>query len=131
MRKPGLLLLSSLFATVLAGCAAAPSQDEVERSVDQASVQQVPDMPQEWAMAADSGSVQTGWIESFNDAELTALVIEAQANNRDLAAAAANVDRAQALARQAGAALVPDVSLAASGARTGIREGLQLSERLI
>ena len=119
MRKPGRLLLSSLFAIVLAGCAAAPSQDEVERDVDQASDQQVPDVPQKWAMVADSGTVQTGWIESFDDAELTALVIEAQANNRDLAAAAANVDRAQALARQAGAALVPDVSLAASGARTG------------
>ena len=89
MRKPGLLLLSSLFATVLAGCAAAPSQDEVERNVDQAAEQQVPDMPQKWAMAADSGAVQTGWIESFNDPELTALVIEAQSNNRDLAAAAA------------------------------------------
>ena len=119
MRKPGLLLLSSLFATVLAGCAAAPSQDEVERNVDQAAEQQVPDMPQKWAMAADSGTVQTGWIESFNDPELTALVIEAQSNNRDLAAAAANVDRAQALARQAGAALLPDVGLTASGARTG------------
>ena len=123
MRKLGRLLLSSLVATVLAGCAAAPSQDEVEQDVDQAADQQVPDVPQKWAMAADSGTVQTGWIESFDDADLTALVIEAQSNNRDLAAAAANVDRAQALARQAGAALVPDVSNpCASGARTGVAD---------
>ena len=36
--------------------------------------------------AQDSGAVQAGWVETFDDASLTALVIEAQANNRDLGA---------------------------------------------
>ena len=114
--------LPVLLAAVLAGCAAAPSADQVEQDVDSAVQQQAPVAPMEWNALAESGTVQAGWIESFNDSVLTALVIEAQANNRDLAAAAANVDRAWALARQAGAALTPDVSLSAAGARSGIAE---------
>lgn len=111
-----------LLAIVLAGCAAAPSTEQVEQDVDAAVQQQVPLAPTEWNALAKSGTVQAGWIESFNDPVLTALVIEAQANNSDLAAAAANVDRSWALARQAGAALTPDVSLSAAGARSGIAD---------
>ncbi len=109
----------AVLATVLAGCGTAPSQEQVEQDVDQAVQQQAPAAPTEWGAAAGAGTVQAGWIESFNDPALTALVIEAQTNNRDLAAAAANVDRAWALARQAGAALTPNVSLSASGGRSG------------
>jgi len=109
----------AVLATVLAGCGTAPSQEQVEQDVDQAVQQQAPAAPTEWGAAAGAGTVQAGWIESFNDPALTALVIEAQTNNRDLAAAAANVDRAWALARQAGAALSPNVSLGASGGRSG------------
>jgi NodT family efflux transporter outer membrane factor (OMF) lipoprotein len=96
-----------------------PPQEQVEREVGEAAQEQAPDTPTEWQMAAESGAVQAGWVEAFNDASLTALVLEAQANNRDLAAAAANVDRAWAFARQAGAALAPDVSIAAGANRTG------------
>ena len=122
----------------LAGCGVTPSQEQVEREVGEAAQEQVPAAPSQWEADADSEAVQAGWIESFNDPALTALVIEAQANNRDLAAAAANVDRAWALARQAGAALTPDVSLAATRAQAGtgdsavssvadLRLGLQVS----
>jgi NodT family efflux transporter outer membrane factor (OMF) lipoprotein len=97
----------------------APSQEQLEQDVDQAVQQQAPDAPSSWDTAAQAGTVQAGWIDSFNDRVLTALVVEAQTNSRDLASAAANVDRAWALARQAGAALTPDVSLTASGARSG------------
>jgi NodT family efflux transporter outer membrane factor (OMF) lipoprotein len=96
-----------------------PPQEQVEREVGEAVQEQAPKTPTQWQMAAESGAVQAGWVETFNDASLTALVLEAQGNNRDLAAAAANVDRAWAFARQAGAALAPDVSIAAGAARTG------------
>jgi NodT family efflux transporter outer membrane factor (OMF) lipoprotein len=76
-------------------------------------------LPEQWGTQSDAGVVQAGWIEIFNDPALTRLVTEAQTNNRDLAAAAANVDRAWALARQAGAVLSPDISLAATGGRSG------------
>lgn len=108
-----------LITVALAGCAAAPSQEQVERDVDESVQQQAPEVPTEWGALAESGTVQAGWIESFNDPALTALVIEAQANNLDLAAAAANVDRSWALARQAGANLGADVSLSRSASQTG------------
>ena len=115
--RPGFSMVG--LAAVLAGCGTAPSQEQVEQDVDQAVQQEAPAAPSSWDTAAQAGTVQAGWIDSFNDPALTALVIEAQTNNRDLAAAAANVDRAWALARQAGAALTPDVSLTASGSRAG------------
>lgn len=119
MQIPKLSLAVVLLAGGFAGCGVAPTQEEVERDVSQATQEQAPTTPTQWVAAAESGTVQAGWIESFNDPVLTELVIEAQANNRDLAAAAANVDRANALARQAGAALAPEVSLAGGAARTG------------
>ena len=118
MLAPERILVLILVAGGLAGCAT-PSNEQVETEVNQAAQQQVPATPPEWLMVAESGEVQAGWVESFKDPELTALVIEAQENNRELAAAAANVDRAWALARQAGAALVPSVGLTGGAARAG------------
>ncbi|MEO1325757.1 MAG: TolC family protein [Pseudomonadota bacterium] len=117
---PNKVLIASTATVVLVAGCVTPSNETVERQVDDAAAEQVPDTPSAWSMAAESGAVQTGWIKSFNDSALTALVIEAQSNNRSLAAAAANVERAQALARQAGAALVPEVGVTGGGARGGV-----------
>lgn len=119
MLAPKLGLPIAVLAAVLAGCGTAPSQEQVEQDVDQAMQQQTPATPTGWSNSAEVGAVQAGWIESFNDPALSTLVVEAQSHNRDLAAAAANVDRAWALARQAGASLRPDVGLSASGAQSG------------
>lgn len=51
------------------------------------------------------------WIAQFNDAELTALVSEAIANNRDLLAASARVDQAEAVARMNGSSLYPSLGI--------------------
>jgi NodT family efflux transporter outer membrane factor (OMF) lipoprotein len=106
-------------AAVFIACGVTPTQEEIERDVSQATRQQAPETPVQWQTAAESGIVQAGWIESFNDPELTALVIEAQANNLDLAAAAANVDRAWSLARRAGAALSPNLGVTGGAVRAG------------
>ncbi|MGB5277515.1 MAG: TolC family protein [Gammaproteobacteria bacterium] len=111
--------LNLVLVVALVGCGGAPTQEQVEQDVDQALKSQPPTMPEQWGTVVESGTVQAGWIESFNDPALTALVIEAQKNNRDLLAAATNVDRAYSLARQAGAALKPEVSLAVTGTRSG------------
>lgn len=50
-----------------------------------------------------------GWWRDFGDSEMTALIDEALASAPDLAAAAAQVRRANAMAQQAGAALLPSV----------------------
>jgi NodT family efflux transporter outer membrane factor (OMF) lipoprotein len=117
----------AFLAAGLAACA--PSQQKVEAEVAEAARQRAPGAPTQWERAADSGVVQAGWIESFRDPALTALVIEAQANNRELAGAAANVNRAWALARQAGAALAPDTTLSAGAARSGGVGGSRPSAR--
>ena len=115
--RPGFSLAG--LVVVLAGCGTVPSQEQVEQDVDQAVQQQAPAARTEWGAGAEAGSVQAGWIKSFDDPALNRLVIEAQTNNRDLAAAAANVDRSWALARQAGANLGADVSLSRTASQTG------------
>ena len=122
MQAPERFLVLILVVAGLTACAT-PSVEQVESDVSQAAQQQVPATPAQWQMAAESGEVQAGWVDSFNDPELTALVIEAQENNRELAAAAANVDRAWALARQAGAALVPSLAVTGGGVRSGSPSG--------
>ena len=109
----------TIVACLLTACGAAPSREAIEADVNQAVESETPVLPEQWGTQSDAGVVQVGWIEIFNDPALTRLVTDAQTNNRDLAVAAANVDRAWALARQAGAVLSPDISLAATGGRSG------------
>lgn len=117
MLRVGLPMLA--LGALLTACGAAPSREEVEADVDRAVESEAPVAPVRWGATKEAGAVQIGWIDSFNDSALTKLIVEAQANNRDLVAAATSVDRAWALARQAGAVLSPDISLAATGGRSG------------
>ncbi len=119
MRKSEFGLPIAIIAGLLTGCGTAPSHDATEADVDQAVEGESPAAPEDWGAESGTGSVQVGWIESFNDPALTNLVEEAQSNNKDLAAAAASVDRSWALARQAGAALSPDISLSAGASESG------------
>ncbi len=119
MRMSRFDLPIAIIAGLLTGCGAVPSHEAMEADVDQAVKGESPAAPERWGAESGTGSVQIGWIDSFNDPALTSLVEEAQSNNRDLAAAAASVDRSWALARQAGAALNPDISLSAGGAQSG------------
>lgn len=105
----------------------ASSPSEINAQVDEAVAKAAPDVPGDWRSPADADAIRVGWIDSFDDATLTALVAEAQANNRNLAAAEANVQRARALARQAGAALTPDVLLSVGADRSARLGGDQTS----
>lgn len=83
-------------------------------------------VPPSWSMFASSESIQANWIAQFNDPILSALVLEAQQHNRELQTLAANIDQSKALARQAGAALLPNVNLNLSNNRHsegGVRTG--------
>ncbi len=116
------LVTVALVGGLLSACVA-PSQTEVETGVDRAASDALPEISPAWRAAGGAGPVQVGWIAAFNDPVLSALVAEAQANNLDLAVAAAGVQQAQALARQAGASLTPDVNLTAGSARSGQLQG--------
>ncbi|MEM1036260.1 MAG: efflux transporter outer membrane subunit [Pseudomonadota bacterium] len=101
---------------ILSACASTGTTEDTATAT-QASL---PELPNTWAMAQERvGDVEVGWIASFQDPVLTALVEEAQSNNKNLQAAAASVDRANALARQAGAALSPSVTGIAGASETG------------
>jgi NodT family efflux transporter outer membrane factor (OMF) lipoprotein len=104
----------------ITGCSLTSTQQEISSAV----TAERPETPSTWTAVQESvGEVQIGWIEAIGDEALTALVREAQANNKDLRAAAANVDRSWALAKKAGAALTPSIDLAAGGDRSGFVDG--------
>ena len=78
-------------------------------------------VPTEWsAPAGDQGAVDQAWLETFGDPQLEALAAEAlNMQNPNLRLLAAQVDRANAAARIAGAALQPTVALGADLSGTG------------
>ncbi|WP_432735279.1 TolC family protein [Maridesulfovibrio sp. FT414] len=103
-----ILFIALSAVLVLSGCKREYTTAETTASINGTKTSE----PGQWAVgAADSGQVRDGWIKDFNDPMLDSLVAEAMKNNPDLQAAAARVDRANALARQAGAELSPTVSL--------------------
>ncbi|QYJ08333.1 efflux transporter outer membrane subunit [Qipengyuania flava] len=123
MSKPPFKLVSAVaMATLLAGCSTVRAVND-ERA-EALAAESVPPVPDQWTSVRERvGPVDVGWIAAFNDPVLTALVEEAQRNNRNLQAAAASVRRANAFARQAGAPLLPSVGLSADAARTEVFEG--------
>jgi NodT family efflux transporter outer membrane factor (OMF) lipoprotein len=97
--------------TILEGCVL--SQDIPDPALD---------IPGRYNAAANTGSVAPptlDWWCGFGSHQLTQLMEEAQRANLDIAAAVARFKQADALARQAGAALLP--SLSTSGQETYLR----------
>lgn len=78
-----------------------------------------PALPAHWAAPDSPGpaAIAPDWWRSLGSAELDALVQTAQAQSLDVAAAAARLRRAEATARQAGAALLPAVNATADASR--------------
>jgi NodT family efflux transporter outer membrane factor (OMF) lipoprotein len=102
-----------LAACLVAGCALKPppERDEVRREA-------LPNLtaPAQWtANGKAPGAVAAGWLATFQDERLEALVREALANNPDLRVAAARVEQAAGYAKLAGATLYPQVNVMARG----------------
>ncbi len=119
IRVSPLVLLAAFAAVLLSGCAMLTSRNAVETAVSDARATEASVAPERWAAGVGTQDVRVGWISSFDDPALMALVEEALTNNRNLQASAAGLDRAQALAIKAGAALTPSVDLTGSAARSG------------
>ena len=130
------IVLCSAAALSITACASVASIEEA----GSAARESLPQTAEAWRAGEDNaGAVEVGWIAAFDDPVLTALVGEAQVHNRNLQVAAANVERSRALARQAGAALTPNVNLAFGASeggavertsRTGFSTGLALNWEL-
>jgi NodT family efflux transporter outer membrane factor (OMF) lipoprotein len=122
MRNLRLSVSTLAIAVLLSGCGTTSEVVNQEaKSIAQSSVGNV---PTDWAAVGNRvGDVQIGWVDALGDPVLSKLVDEAQANNRNLQASAANVDKSWALAKQAGAALSPQVNLSAGGGGSGNGDG--------
>jgi len=112
---PRLLVLATLAPTaclLLLGCAL-KKQPTPQETRDEALSHA--EIPPEWAAPSVPGSVADGWLDSFGDARLRALVEEAIAHGADLRIAAARLQQAEAHARIAGAQIYPAVDLMMRG----------------
>lgn len=100
-------VLSGLAMLFLHGCAdQVATYEEATASRGAAMAEQVPDT---FAAMAEQGTVDDGWIKSFNDPVLMQLTDEALAANPGLKIARARVDQANALTRQVEAGLKPTI----------------------
>jgi multidrug efflux system outer membrane protein len=103
------VLSAAVLAVLAGGCAlkAPPTGEELNRQAYGEVV-----LPAAWtAGGATAGAVQDGWVASFGDDRLNALVAEAIAHNSDLRAAAAVVEQAAAYVRIAGGSVYPAIDL--------------------
>lgn len=98
-------------AALLSGCMVGP--DYVRPQVD---------LPTQYAEAPDAVpvAIARGWWKQFGDDTLNTLVDKALVENSDVQRAAARIEQADALLREAGAALFPDVGLEAGASRSRI-----------
>jgi NodT family efflux transporter outer membrane factor (OMF) lipoprotein len=117
--------VAALMLAALAGCAlkAPPDPAELRRNA-------LPNLhaPERWASEGALGaSVAEGWLATFDDRLLVAIVEEALAHNTDLRVAGARVEQAAGYARVAAAGLYPAVNLLARGGGklSGDNTGLQ------
>ena len=120
------LILPVILIAAVTGC-------RVKNPPDTAEIQKqampTVTVPGQWAAggAAAAQPIADNWLASFNDAELTAAVLEAIAHNADLRIAAVRVETANLYAKLAGAKLWPSVDLVARGGgqMSGDNSGLQ------
>jgi multidrug efflux system outer membrane protein len=98
-----------LAALALAGCAVGPDYVRPGGTL--------PDAYRESAADMQAAAIDQQWWRAFNDEELNALVTKALQDSTDIRIAIARVEQADAVARQAGATLFPEVFADASASR--------------
>jgi NodT family efflux transporter outer membrane factor (OMF) lipoprotein len=114
--RPTVLAIS---LAVLAGCAVGPDYQKPATAMPphyKAALAQ----DSAWKVATPQDTSPRGnWWEVYGDAQLDALVLQLNASNQDVAAAAARYRQAQATARAASAAFFPTLGANASKLRRG------------
>ncbi|WP_439537591.1 efflux transporter outer membrane subunit [Methyloversatilis sp.] len=104
--------LTALAALLLSGCMVGPDYVRPELP-----------LPARFAASADGQpqvAVARGWWKLFNDDTLNALVDRALTDNSDVQRAVARIEQADAVLREVGAALFPDVGVGAAASRSRI-----------
>ena len=117
--------MSLILTLLIFGCAN-PPPPTTEEVVEEALPEET-EIPEQWTTetpeVVDSGKVDDGWVKSFQDPQLEAIVAEALKKNLNLRAAAATVEIAAGYAIQAGAQLAPAVGIGLGGETTGRSTG--------
>jgi multidrug efflux system outer membrane protein len=106
-------IVAAIYALAAAGCALNPPPAATDIRAEALPNVSVP--PQWTAPGGLAAAAVDGWLASFNDSALDALVREAIAYNSDLRVAAARVETAAGYVRLSGATLYPQVNLLARG----------------
>ncbi len=101
---PGLLMVH--------GCARVPTHEEAVAALKNRPVEK--NIPAGFAAKTEQGKVDDGWLKSFKDPKLDALVAEALAKNPGLAISKAQVEEARAYVSQAEAKLKPTIEVGGS-----------------
>lgn len=102
-------MLSGLATVLLVGCATSPPRGIPETGFA---------VPDGWREDSDPLPIEDGWLLTFQDIQLYALVEEALQNNPDLKAAEARLRQAFAVARQEGAPAWPSLDASGSGSKS-------------
>ena len=112
--------IACLFPLLLSNCASLLKEAPEHEELTQDALPETTIIAAGWsAPAGDTGNVDDGWLASFNDPQLEALVNEAlDAQNPRMRVMSSFVDRAEAMARLGGAALQPTVALGGSLSET-------------
>ncbi len=113
-------LAACLLPFLLSACATKLAEVPEREEIIQDVLPETTTIAVEWAAPAeDTGAVDDGWLASFNDPLLMALVDEAlDTQNPRMRVMSAFVDRAEAMARLGGAALQPTVALGGNLSQT-------------
>jgi NodT family efflux transporter outer membrane factor (OMF) lipoprotein len=105
----------------LTGCATKLEQAPEQQEILSQALPETTSIPAAWvAPPGDTGAVDDGWIKSFNDPQLEALVAEGlDVQKPNMRLLSAQVDRAEAMARLGNAALQPTVAMGGNLSETG------------
>jgi NodT family efflux transporter outer membrane factor (OMF) lipoprotein len=111
LRTGATAVSACLLTAVLPSCKLAelPEQSQLRESA-------LPDgtvIPHSWATPTDDQAVIDGWLQTFNDPQLEALVAEALANNPDLKQLATTVEIARQNVTVVNAQMLPQVGVGA------------------
>ena len=111
MRAPSGLLTTMLAIFALAGCAVGPSY--------QRPVTGLPDaFPEDAGIATGGPAIGRDWWKLYGDPRLAELIDSALVRNVDLALAAAQIQEAEAVLRETGAAVLPGIDVGGNSNRT-------------
>lgn len=117
-RRTAAAAVCGCLAMALSSCAvrqAPKTQEAAQNSLPAATK-----IPDQWTSAGTDGTpVAAGWLKTFQDPRMDAIVSEAVANNRDLQAAATQIEVANNIVIQAHSQLLPVVAFTGAASMMG------------